>query len=113
MNVKNTVKMQINTLLCKKHMSFAIPCLKSFLARSIDDVELHIFDDGSLTESDYEILNDNLDEVLIHKFQNYYDEVSESLSNYPFCLKYRKKSPLALKLVDLPLSSPDTYRAVP
>ena len=103
------MKLQVNCLLCNEHLSFAIPCLISFMLRAIDDIELHIFDDGTLTESDFELLNDSFDDLIIHKFHEYYDEVSESLSKYPTCLNYRKESPFALKFLDLPLCSKNVF----
>jgi hypothetical protein len=103
------MKLQVNTLMCKNHMHFAIPCLKSFMAKAVDSITLHIFDDGSLTEPDFLALSNNFEDFVIHKFHEYYDGVSESLRKYPTCLKYRKESPYALKLLDLPLSSPDIF----
>jgi hypothetical protein len=79
------------------------------MARSADEVALHIFDDGSLDESDWQLLSDNLGDFQIHKFKEYYDKVSESISKFPTCLEYRRRSPFALKLLDLPLSSPNIF----
>jgi hypothetical protein len=103
------MKLQVNVLLCKDHVGFAIPCLKSFIARSEDDVALHIFDDGSLGERDCFALSHEFEDLMLHRFNEYYGEISEGLRKYPACLKYRKDSPYALKLLDLPLSSPSTF----
>ena len=103
---------QVNTLLCKKHLQFAIPCLKSFVKSCLDDFNLHIYEDGSLDQKEIELLEKEFPGSKIHKSEDVKERTMGMLSSFPNCLKYKLNSNFSLKLIDIPLDSPDQFSFV-
>ena len=56
---------QFKTLLGHKNLAFSIACLYSLMRYSVDRIELQIFEDGTLTESDEDELRSCLNTVSV------------------------------------------------
>ena len=87
-------------------MALAITCLGSLLSYSVDDVELTLHDDGSLTEDDAERLRQALKCRVIFRAEAE-EMMSDKLDKFPHCRDYRSINVQALKLLDVPLLHDD------
>ncbi len=99
----------VNTLTCKNHLNFAVPCLKSFLTHCKDQIAFRIYNDGSLNTKDVENLKREFAGAEIVDYREFFQHSSEKLGKYPRILRWRKISAFALKIFDIPLNSPDKY----
>lgn len=102
MIAKRTV---VRTLICHQHVPVGLKCLGSLLRYSSEPLSLIVHDDGSLTEEDKDTLIAGLPGATIISREEADSRVLPLLSAYPQCLAYRRRHPLALKLIDMPLMS--------
>lgn len=93
----------VKTLLGHKNLRFSIDCLKSFVDNSKDQIFLQIFEDGSLKESDRDILKTELGNIAIISKKERDDKLESVLKNYPNCYRYRNDIPYAQKIFDVML----------
>lgn len=93
----------VRTLICHRDVSTALPCLKSLLDRSKDVLQLVLHDDGTLTESDANVLLQSLPGSKILSRKEADAGMQELLKNHPRCLQLRADYPLSLKLLDVAL----------
>ena len=91
------------TLLGHKNLEFSIACLGSFIDKSMDRIELQIFDDGTVTDADEDKLRSGLDNISVIRKHARDSTVNEKLKPFSNCLKYRNSSPYAQKLFDVML----------
>src|ERR1700724_2885870 len=92
----------VATLLGHAHVEMALLCLGSLLRFSAAPLRLRIHDDGSLTEADLERL-DVLGHPEIVSRREADDRLAEALAARPATRAFRAATPLALKLLDVPL----------
>ncbi|WP_309397962.1 hypothetical protein [Cerasicoccus maritimus] len=92
--------MKAYSLICHRDVSQALLCLGSFQAMCDDDIQLQLFDDGSLTEKDTHLLCDQLSLSTsdIHHIQDI-----PQLTPYPYLQKARTRFVMCRKLLDIPL----------
>ena len=105
-NHEGAIALKFNGLVCHKHVALAITCLGSLLSYSVDDVELTLHDDGSLTEDDAERLRQALKCRVIFRAEAE-EMMSDKLDKFPHCRDYRSINVQALKLLDVPLLHDD------
>ena len=77
-----------------------IPSILRFLSKN---QKLFIIDDGSLTEKEVSTLKHIDPNLQVITRLEREERVLSELKNYPQCQKYRRKIPLAFKLLDIPL----------
>jgi hypothetical protein len=81
-------------------------CLQSFsglLKYSTEPVQLHLFEDGSLTPATAEALRTALPGVQIWFFRDYDPATREWLARQPNLRNFRALTPMGLKIFDIPL----------
>lgn len=91
------------SLLCHKHMGFALGCFESFLRNCRDPIDLNIISDGSLTKDDEAALKDALPGVAVHDAEATGEMARDALRDYPACWRAYLDNPLMRKIVDVPL----------
>ncbi|MGA0556486.1 hypothetical protein ACO2Q8_07540 [Larkinella sp. VNQ87] len=97
------VPQTVYTLLCHRDINMALVTLPRLLRFLSSDQKLIIFDDGSLTDDDTDILKALSVNIIIITRVDREDFVNSALTNYPICRQYREKSPFGFKLIDIPL----------
>lgn len=99
--------MIVKTLIGASQIEVGLKCLKSLLLNCRDSIVLHIHDDGSLRKADEKRLLECLPgaQVISKPFAD--RSVTPQLRPYPRCLAYRERHPLALKLFDICLLTPE------
>lgn len=90
-------------------MGFAVPCLESLLRCSRDPIVLRVHDDGTLTAGDRAELAERLGAAVVTR-EHADDVVEPLLRPYPRLTAFRRRNPLALKLVDVALLGDDPIR---
>jgi hypothetical protein len=94
----------VATLVCKRHMEMAIRCLGSFLRYCRSPVGVHVFEDGSLEESDRAKLMDAFPSARLYAREGRDLEFEAVLDSKPNCRRHRARNPMMLKLLDVPLT---------
>ena len=92
--------MQVASLLGHAHVEMAVLGLGSLLRSSAEPLALRLHDDGSLTAADCERLGAALGEPAIVPRPAADERVAEVLARRPALAAFRRRNPLALKLVD-------------
>jgi hypothetical protein len=95
----------VATLLGHAHVGMALDCLGSLLRHSADPLRLRVHEDGTLTPEDRDRLASDLREVEFVSRAEADDRVADRLSGLPALQAFRRRNPLALKLLDIPLLS--------
>jgi hypothetical protein len=90
----------VASLVGRRQMEFALPCLESLLRRSGDPIRLRIHDDGTLTRNDRALLVDRLQAVVVTREEADAAAVGR-LADFPHATAFRAANPLALKLLDV------------
>lgn len=100
--------MELHTLICKRDLQSGAACLGTVVKALGSGFRLHLHDDGTLSQGDWESLLEALPGALKWTRAATEEQIVERLSPYPACLRYRRASPMGFKLFDLPLlcSSP-------
>ena len=96
-------QLSVATLICKKHLASGLSCLESFQRNYVEQVNLSVFEDGSLGAGDVEQIRNTFPHARIFTKTEMDSRVKESLGNYPNCMEQRLENPMILKLVDIPL----------
>lgn len=97
--------MKVHTLLGKREIETAIPCLTSLRHALPIGADLIVHDDGTLDSFDEDRLTNALAPQsfrLIHRSEADI-RMAEALRNCPHSLAYRNSHPMGLKLLDVPL----------
>lgn len=94
---------EIFTLTCKRDLHLSCICLKTLIDRSTCPISLNILDDGSLSCDDWNFLQQQLGKFRPHPLEAREQFVATKAKNHLHCLLYRRRSPLAFKLIDMPL----------
>ncbi|QEH35538.1 hypothetical protein OJF2_40900 [Aquisphaera giovannonii] len=90
----------IFTLLCHRHVEWALCCLRSLHAHLRDPFVHSLQDDGTLTDEDRARLREALGDVSILCREELDDRVAPALRDKPNCRAYRERQAFALKLID-------------
>jgi hypothetical protein len=99
----------VASLVGRRQMAFAVPCLESLLRCSADPIVLRVHDDGTLTDDDRALIGERLGAAVVTRAEA--DALVEpELRGYPRLSAFRKQNPLALKLVDVALFERDGVR---
>ena len=86
---QNFEELEIHTLICKRDILMAINNFKSLQKfKEFETLPVYLHDDGSLTESDIELLSD-IKNVIIIKREVADKEIEKHIKDYPNCLSYR------------------------
>ena len=86
---QNFEELEIHTLICKRDILMAINNFKSLQKfKEFETLPVYLHDDGSLTESDIELLSD-IKNVIIIKREVADKEIEQYIKDYPNCLSYR------------------------
>lgn len=91
------------TLLGHNNLDFSIECLQSFLKHSCDEIQLQIFEDGSITDADEERLLSGLKNSIVVRKRERDKKLEPILANYPACKNYRNSTNFSQKLFDIML----------
>ena len=94
---------QCKTLLGQKNLDFSIACLGSFVEYAEDDIQLIIFEDGSLTPDGKQKLSLSLKNCIIDSKGDRDAVVNMKLKSYPKCYHYRNSILYAHKIFDVML----------
>lgn len=96
---------EVHLVTCHRDIPLALWALASWygVGHRSDPVVIH--DDGSLTPPDYESIRAMFPEARIISRSEADDIVATELSRFPAIRTYRALSPLAIKLIDVPLMS--------
>lgn len=97
-------KPTIHTLVCKRDLATAMPCLLSVSRALKSPLVLH--DDGTLVADDFAGLLAHLPNATAVTRLQAEEQVLEHLARYPACRRYRSEHPFSIKLFDIPLSLP-------
>ena len=91
------------TLLGTWGLDFSITCLKSFVQHSEHEIQLEIFEDGTLTHDNKEQLLSTFSNCAIIDKPIRDNIVVKKLAEHPACLNYRNSTGYAQKLFDIVL----------
>ena len=100
---------EVASLVCHAHVDMALSCLGSLQSTSRAPLRLRIHDDGSLTGEDRERLIQGLPDSVVVSPMEADDRLGPLLAAYPHCRAFRERSPLARKLLDVPLLSAEQF----
>src|SRR5215217_351561 len=103
--IETIMPQTVHSLICHRDVDMALVCLNSLLKFSAEPLCLSLHDDGSLTVSDTEKLQEGLPGTTIISRAEADQSVGAMLSRYPYCANFRRLSPMGLKLIDVPLLS--------
>jgi hypothetical protein len=105
--------LSVHTLLCKEHLTFAKQCLMSMLQMVIPRPTLVVHSDGTLGESEVELLNEHFERPLTFISREEADDiVFPQIERFPLIREFRKNNPLAMKLIDVGLIGNDSKISV-
>jgi hypothetical protein len=92
----------VHMLLCHRHVDMALWCLKSFSCLAELSPRIWIHDDGTLTETDVEVLREHLSRCTVISRGQSDQRMDEALEPYPYSRQMRQERgfPGALKLWD-------------
>jgi len=93
----------VRTLIGHQQVEVGLRCLGSLISYSSEPIALVVHDDGTLTPGDRTRLTSHLEGVSILNRDEADSLVLPRLTRYPNCAKYRRRHPLALKLIDTAL----------
>jgi hypothetical protein len=93
----------VATLLGHAHVGMALDCLGSLLRYSANPLRLRVHEDGTLTAEDRERLAAVLGEVEFVSRAEADERVAERLAGRPALRELRRRNPLGLKLLDIPM----------
>jgi hypothetical protein len=93
----------VRTLIGHRQIDVGLICLASLLKKSAESLRLAIHDDGTLTPEDCDRLSAAFPGSVVISRPEADESVQPLLSRYPQCSAYRRRHPLALKLIDLAL----------
>jgi hypothetical protein len=85
----------------------ALGCLGSLLSHSAEPLRLRVHDDGSLSERDLDRLAAGLGSPEVLRRAEADARLSDFLVRYPALASFRRRSPLALKVIDAVLLAED------
>jgi hypothetical protein len=94
---------RVATLLGHAHVEMALACLGSLLRYSAEPLRLRVHEDGTLTAEDRGRLREGLKDPEIVARTEADVRVEELLASRPALREPRRRNPLALKLIDIPL----------
>jgi hypothetical protein len=95
-------KTRVATLLGHVHVEMALACLGSLRRYSVDPVHLRIHEDGTLTGEDRDRLKEALGDPEFVARSEADARVEDLLAGRPALRDFRRRNPLALKLIDIP-----------
>jgi hypothetical protein len=98
----------VASLLGHAQVEMAILCLGSLVQGSAEPLALRLHDDGSLTDEDRERLAAALDNPLFVARPDADERAAGILAGRPALAAFRRRNPLAMKLVDIVLYAGDT-----
>lgn len=99
---------RVASLLGHAHVEMAVRCLGSLLRGSAEPLALRLHDDGSLTSEDRERLAAALGEPEVVARAEADERVAEVLARRPALAAFRRRNPLALKLIDAVLCAEES-----
>lgn len=100
-------QVKCKTLLGHNGLDFSINCLKSFVNKSEQEIVLQIFEDGTLTIADRDLLKSTFPNSSIVNKSDRDIEIPKKLKGHPLCLNYRNSTNYAQKLFDIMLYDED------
>ncbi len=89
------------TLLGTLGLDFSITCLKSFVQHAEQEIQLEIFEDGTLTQDNKNQLLAAFSNCTLINKTDRNNVVVKKLTKYPSCLNYRNSTGYAQKLFDI------------
>ncbi|MDT0675836.1 hypothetical protein [Autumnicola musiva] len=98
----------ITTLACHRDIAMVQLSLKSFVHNYKDDYRVHVYEDGSLTESDKEKLL-SISGVTIKDKKEVDALADEALRNHPYCRQWRGQNAFTIKLFDMAVMENTDY----
>jgi hypothetical protein len=93
----------VATLLGHAHVGMALDCLGSLLRCSADPLRLRVHEDGSLDQEDRDRLAAGLGEIEFVPRAEADERVADRLAGRPALRELRRRNPLGLKLLDIPM----------
>ncbi len=99
------MRKRVFTMVCHRDVPAAVICLKSLIDRSADPVEVAIFDDGTLDDSDKDQLRSVGPGTVVVDAREADEKCLDTLKRHPACLKYRRSNLFGRKTLDMPLAA--------
>lgn len=93
----------VASLICEAHRDLCLQSFGGLLRHSAEPVELHLFEDGSLTAETAAALRAALPGVRLWFFRDYNPATLEWLARQPNLRNFRALTPMGLKIFDIPL----------
>jgi hypothetical protein len=93
----------VASLICEAHRDLCLQSFRGLLQYSAEPVQLHLFEDGSLTSETAEALRAALPGVRIWYFRDYDGPTRQWLARMPNLRNFRALTPMGLKIFDIPL----------
>lgn len=90
----------VSSLICHRDVPMALKCLDSLLKNSHEPISLILHDDGTLQESDFEILKNTLSSPKIIGIEESEERMLQTLKTYPNARQFRQTNIFAKKLLD-------------
>jgi hypothetical protein len=95
------------TLIGASQLPFSIHCLSTFIKYSNVEIRLKIFDDGTLSEMDILLVEQELAGATVIKKKDRESLILKKMERYPACIAFRSSNVLGLKLFDVMLYDED------
>lgn len=93
----------IASLICEAHRDLCLQSFVGLLKYSAEPVQLHLFEDGSLSPATADALRAALPGVRLWFFRDYDGPTREWLARQPNLRNFRALTPMGLKIFDIPL----------
>jgi len=93
----------VASLICEAHRDLALESFGGLLRFSAEPVQLHLFEDGSLTPATAEALHAALPGMRLWSFRDYDPQTRVWLAKCPNLRNFRALTPMGLKIFDIPL----------
>jgi len=101
--MSNSETVIVASLICEAHRDLCLQSFRGLLQYSAEPVQLHLFEDGSLTPATTEALRKALPGVKIWFFRDYNAQTLDWLAKQPNLRNFRALTPMGLKIFDIPL----------
>ncbi len=99
----NHAPIVVASLICEAHRELCLQSFTGLMQYSAEPVQLHLFEDGSLTPATADALRVALPGVRIWYFKDYDPPTREWLAKQPNLRNFRALTPMGLKIFDIPL----------
>ena len=101
MSMRQPAAETVSTLLCHSHVPMALDCLGSLVRLCEDKISLRIFDDGSLTKKDCDLLQERFEDAQIIPCELANERIRDEYVKYTNILDLRENYPHIRKAFEI------------